>query len=69
LSPDVASEICGRGIHLTGGGALLHRFDEELERRVGVKFIVPDEPMRCVVMGTAAVLAQLESRSHLLIHA
>ena len=33
----------------------------------GVKFVVPDSPMHCVIKGTAAVLEQLGERQHLLI--
>ena len=67
LPPEVSTDICERGIYLSGGGALLDQLDKELERRVGVKFIVPAEPMQCVVRGTAAVLADLSKREHLLI--
>jgi len=67
LPPEVSTDICERGIHLTGGGALLDRLDAELERRVGVKFSVPDQPTQCVVKGTAAVLEQMSKREHLLI--
>ncbi len=67
LPPEVSTDICERGIHLTGGGALLDQLDRELERRVGVKFTVPTEPMQCVVRGTAAVLVDLPKREHLLI--
>ena len=59
LPPEVSTDICERGIHLTGGGALLDKLDVELERRVGVKFIVPERPMHCVISGTAAVLREL----------
>lgn len=67
LPPEVASDICDRGVHLTGGGALLNKLDIELERRIGVKFIVPKEPMHCVVAGSALVLESLGEREHLLI--
>ena len=36
-------------------------------QRVGVRFVVPDSPMHCVIKGTAAVLEQLSERQHLLI--
>ena len=52
---------------LTGGGALLHNLDVELERRVGVRFIVPERPMHCVITGTAAVLQDFQTREQLLI--
>ena len=67
LPPDVASDIAEHGIYLTGGGALLDRLDQELSRRIGIDIIVPDNPMHCVIKGTAEVLATLEKREHLLI--
>jgi rod shape-determining protein MreB and related proteins len=67
LPPEVSTDICERGIYLTGGGALLDKLDIELERRVGVKFIVPDNPMQCVIKGTAMVMEDLPAREHLLI--
>ncbi|MGI9411900.1 MAG: rod shape-determining protein [Hyphomicrobiaceae bacterium] len=67
LSFEAASEICDRGIFLTGGGALLDSLDVELERRTGVQFIVPESPTHCVVKGTAAVLEDLASHDNLLI--
>lgn len=67
LPPEIATDICDRGIYLTGGGALLDQLDKELERQVGVSFIVPDHPTHCVVKGTAVVLEQLTTHDHLLI--
>ena len=67
LPPDVSTDVCERGICLTGGGALLHNLDVELERRVGVSFIVPERPTHCVINGTAAVLQDFAAREHLLI--
>lgn len=66
LPPDVVSDITRRGIHLTGGGALLDKLDLALTRRVGVKIHVQQNPMHCVVKGSAAVLAGLAERAHLL---
>ena len=67
LPVDIAGEVAKRGIVLTGGGALLDRLDMALEKRVGVRFVVPDSPMHCVIKGTAAVLESLGEREHLLI--
>ena len=67
LPPELASDICDRGILLTGGGALLNDLDLELERRVSVRFAVPETPMHCVVKGSAKVLEELDRREHLLI--
>ena len=66
LPPDILSDIARRGIHLTGGGAMLDKLDVALTRRVGVKFHVNQNPMHCVVKGSAAVLAGLAEHEHLL---
>jgi rod shape-determining protein MreB and related proteins len=67
LPPEVSTDICERGICLTGGGALLDRLDKELSRRIGVQFVVPQNPMHCVIEGTRKVLDQFAQREHLLI--
>ncbi len=67
LPPEVSTDIFERGVHMTGGGALLRHIDKELERRVGVKFIIPARPMHCVIEGTAQVLETLSEREYLLI--
>jgi rod shape-determining protein MreB and related proteins len=67
LPPDIADKVASRGVVLTGGGALLDRLDMALNQRLGVKFVVPDSPMHCVIKGTAAVLESLAERQHLLI--
>ncbi|HWK32192.1 MAG TPA: rod shape-determining protein [Hyphomicrobium sp.] len=66
LPPDILSDIARRGIHLTGGGALVDKLDVALTRLVGVKFRVQQNPMHCVVKGSAAVLAELNAHEHLL---
>jgi rod shape-determining protein MreB len=66
LPPDILSDIARRGVHVTGGGALLDKLDTALTRRVGVKFHVEQNPMHCVVKGSAAVLADLDRHAHLL---
>lgn len=63
----VAADIYRRGIKLTGGGALLDRLDDELSRRVGVEFSLAEDPVRCVIKGTAKVLEQLAENDHLLL--
>ena len=67
LPPKIADDVTGRGIVLTGGGALLDRLDQALTQRIGVKCVVPQSPMHCVIKGTAAVLESLAERQHLLI--
>jgi len=67
LAPEIVDRVARRGVVLTGGGALLDRLDVALSQRVGVRFVVPESPMHCVIKGTAAVLEELGERQHLLI--
>jgi len=63
---EIAAGIYERGIKLTGGGALLDRLDRELSRRIGVEFALAQDPVRCVIKGTAQVLEQITENDHLL---
>ena len=56
LPPKIAEDVMGRGIVLTGGGALLDRLDQALTQRVGVQFLVPQEPHALRHQGHRAVL-------------
>jgi rod shape-determining protein MreB len=67
LPADVAGDVGERGIHLTGGGALLDQLDAELTKRSGVPFRVPENPTQCVVRGSALILETLPQRQHLLL--
>lgn len=62
---EVAADISQRGIVLTGGGAKLDKLDEELTRRLGVRCTLAEDPMRCVIKGTAQILEELATSNHL----
>ncbi len=68
LPPEISAHVCDRGIKLTGGGSMLDKLDYELERRVGVKFAMSEHPLQCVIRGSAAVINELSSKEHLLVH-
>ena len=67
LPPELASDIVERGIFLTGGGALLKNLDVKLGETTGVKFKIPDDPLRCVAIGTGRVLENLYQYDELLL--
>lgn len=66
LPPDILGDIARRGVHLTGGGALLDKLDVALTRRVGINFSVEQNPMHCVIKGASQVLAALDRHESLL---
>lgn len=56
IPPELAADIYEDGICLTGGGALLDKIAIKLTRATGVKYKIPEDPLRCVVMGTGTAL-------------
>ncbi|HOB28611.1 MAG: rod shape-determining protein [Dethiobacteria bacterium] len=57
--PELAGDIVNKGIVLSGGGALLDGFTQFLSQGTGVPFYLAEEPITCVVKGTAFVLENM----------
>lgn len=57
--PELASDICDRGIVMTGGGALVRGLDLLLREETGLPVRVDEEPLTCVVRGTERILGDL----------
>lgn len=55
--PEIASDIIGEGILMTGGGALLHGLDKLIEVETGIKVTIADKSDECVVEGAGKVLS------------
>jgi len=66
IKPELAADIYDDGIHLTGGGALLEKISTKLSRETGVKYNTPEDPLRCVAIGTGRALEQLDDIKDLL---
>lgn len=65
--PEVLADIMQRGIHLSGGGALIPGFASLLEEIIRVPVIVVPDPLRAVVRGTGIVLENLEAYEEILV--
>ncbi len=65
--PEVLSDIMQRGIHLSGGGALIPGLSSLLEEIIRVPVVVVPDPLRAVVRGTGIVLENLEDYEEILI--
>lgn len=59
--PELASDIIDRGIVLTGGGSLLHGLDLLLQKELKVPVVVAEDPLTCVVRGTAEMLNNINN--------
>lgn len=54
--PELASDIYGSGIHVTGGGALLRGLTERLHKTIGLPVHIDRDPLLAVSKGTSRVL-------------
>ena len=63
--PELAADIVDRGITLTGGGALLRGLDQLIAEHTSLPVQVADDPLTCVVRGTARVVDDFEHYSWL----
>ena len=59
--PELASDIIDHGIIMTGGTAQLRNFPELVKRRTGVKAVLADQALFCVVKGTGIALEHLDT--------
>lgn len=59
--PELAADIMGRGIMITGGGALLKGLDTLITEETGIKTHIAENPLDCVTLGTAHVLDEINS--------
>jgi rod shape-determining protein MreB len=57
--PELAADIVDRGIHLTGGGALLKNLDTLLHLETGLPIKITEDPLSTVVLGSGKALDNL----------
>jgi len=57
--PELVSDIIDRGVALCGGGALLRGVDKLLTKSLGIPAYLVDNPLTCVVQGTAKGFSML----------
>jgi rod shape-determining protein MreB len=59
--PELAGDICSRGVTLAGGGALLRGLDTLLAKETrGIPIHIADDPLTAVVRGTGIMVENLE---------
>ena len=64
--PELYSDIMRNGIYLTGGGALLRGLDKRLSDKIGIPFIVAEDPLHSVALGTGIALKNINRFSFLM---
>ena len=66
--PEISSDICDRGIVLTGGGAYLKNLDQRIRDEVGVPVSIAENPLHSVVIGTGMVLEDFDLLDRVAMH-
>mgnify|MGYP001160360828 CR=1 FL=1 len=64
--PELYADIVRNGIYISGGGALLRGLDKRLSEKIGIKFIVADDPLHAVAKGTGIALKNRDKFSFLI---
>jgi len=59
--PELSSDIIDKGIIMTGGSSMLRNLPELVFRKTGVKAVLADDALYCVVKGTGVTLEHLDT--------
>ncbi|KPI19841.1 cell shape determining protein, MreB/Mrl family, partial [Actinobacteria bacterium OV450] len=59
--PELSGDIFGRGIVLTGGGALLHGLDTRLRHETGMPIHIADNPLDSVALGAGRCVEEFKA--------
>jgi len=65
--PELSADISDCGIVLAGGGALLKNLDKRIREETGLPVCIADDPLCCVVLGTARILIDFKFLRRILI--
>jgi rod shape-determining protein MreB len=58
---ELTSDLIVRGIHLTGGGALLKGLAQRINEETGLEVHVTEDPLSAVARGTGTVIEDVKS--------
>ena len=65
--PELLADIMARGIHLSGGGALLRQFAVLIGKETKIPTKVVEDPLTAVVRGAGLVLENLDELSDVIV--
>jgi len=66
--PELSADIMDRGIVLTGGGALLRKFDKRIADETGLPVFIAEDPLSSVVLGTSKMLTDFRLLRRICVH-
>nr|VFJ42415.1 MAG: rod shape-determining protein MreB [Candidatus Kentron sp. DK]VFJ45477.1 MAG: rod shape-determining protein MreB [Candidatus Kentron sp. DK] len=60
--PELAADVSGRGMVLTGGGALLRDLDRLLTEETSIPVVIAEDPLTCVARGGGRALEMVDQK-------
>ncbi len=63
--PELAGDIYKNGMYLCGGTALLRGIGDLLAKEIGVRVMLVEDPLTCVVRGVGVVAENIPAHAHL----
>ncbi|MGK4583308.1 rod shape-determining protein [Kitasatospora sp. HPMI-4] len=61
VPPELAGDVMGHGVVLTGGGALLRGLDARMSHETGLPVRIAENPLECVAVGSGMCVEEIES--------
>ena len=58
--PELIADISDKGIYMTGGGCLLDGLDKLLKEKTGIDFMIANDAISCVALGTGKALENMD---------
>jgi rod shape-determining protein MreB and related proteins len=58
--PELAQDLIRQGVHLVGGGGLLHGMDQRISNETALPVHLVDAPLECVVHGAGRCLENFD---------
>lgn len=65
--PEILADVMQRGVHLSGGGALIKGLAELIENEINIPVHVPADPLTAVARGTGIILEDIDFYKDVLI--
>jgi rod shape-determining protein MreB len=65
--PELLADIMAKGIYLVGGGSLLRKIDELIQKETKIPVRIPEDPMTVVARGCGIVLENLPKLREVLV--
>lgn len=59
--PELVGDICGNGIYLTGGGALINGIDKLISTELKVPCHIAEDPISCVANGARLAFGKIDT--------